>query len=254
MSGEARASAPGRLVTRTQPDWIGRARIQPERARPKAPAEKAIKQKRSRKTYNALLASALELLHGRPFHSITVAELALNAGYSVGAFYARFRSKEELFDALLAHQLRHRVDMAVRAIRTLSDDDLVEGFIHSLVLHHWDKRWLWRAALIRGADEQTSLHNRAEELAAALIGRMEAQSAIPAAVARDIRLAIRVVLGAVDSMIVYATMHPLGRKRLVDDLVRAFRLMCTCERPYPDGPKHRPPRGTSCSRKPARNM
>ncbi len=59
-----------------------------------------IRQKRSQKTYDALIATSFKLLEQREFDEISVAELAQKAeGYSVGAFYARFHSKDELFDA-----------------------------------------------------------------------------------------------------------------------------------------------------------
>ena len=54
-----------------------------------------IKQKRSKKTYDALIKSGFRLLKKREWASITIAELSRAAGYSVGAFYTRFRSKDE---------------------------------------------------------------------------------------------------------------------------------------------------------------
>ena len=67
-----------------------------------------IKQSRSKKTYDALIKTGFRLLKKRDFDSITVAELSKSAGYSVGAFYARFRSKEELLGALAAHHRKAR--------------------------------------------------------------------------------------------------------------------------------------------------
>ncbi|MFC1841153.1 TetR/AcrR family transcriptional regulator, partial [Thermodesulfobacteriota bacterium] len=65
-------------------------------------------QKRSKKTYDAMIKTGFKLLRKRPWDSITIAELSRTAGYSVGAFYARFKSKDEFFDALAAHHRKAR--------------------------------------------------------------------------------------------------------------------------------------------------
>ena len=67
-----------------------------------------IMQKRSKKTYDALIKTGFRLLKKREWDSITVAELSQSAGYSVGAFYTRFRSKDEFFDALVVHHFKIR--------------------------------------------------------------------------------------------------------------------------------------------------
>ena len=64
-------------------------------------SSRRIRQKRSQKTYDALISTAFKLLEQREFDEISIADLAQKAGYSVGAFYARFKSKDELFDAML---------------------------------------------------------------------------------------------------------------------------------------------------------
>ena len=66
--------------------------------------ELRIRQKRGQVTYDALIDTAFAMLADKELDEISVAELAQKAGYSVGAFYARFRSKDELFDAMV---LRH---------------------------------------------------------------------------------------------------------------------------------------------------
>lgn len=67
-----------------------------------------IKQLRGRKTYDALIETGFKLLEHSDLESIPIVALAKAAGYSVGAFYARFRSKDEFFDAMIAHHLEHR--------------------------------------------------------------------------------------------------------------------------------------------------
>ena len=78
------------------------------------PWSERIKQKRSEKTYDALIDTAFELLEKREFDDISIAELSQRAGYSVGAFYARFKSKDELFEALVARHIEHRTAVRER--------------------------------------------------------------------------------------------------------------------------------------------
>jgi len=58
------------------------------------------RQARSRATFDRLMTAAAELLAERRFEEATVAELVRRARSSVGAFYARFGSKEALLDEL----------------------------------------------------------------------------------------------------------------------------------------------------------
>ena len=63
-----------------------------------SPGRLAIKQERGHITYDALIEAGFKLLAERDIEDISIFELSRVAGYSVGAFYARFRSKDEFFD------------------------------------------------------------------------------------------------------------------------------------------------------------
>src|SRR5690606_8138411 len=69
---------------------------------------RAIKQQRGHQTYRALLEAGFRLLQSKDLNKISIAELSTSAGYSIGAFYARFHSKDEFFDALVAWHLEQR--------------------------------------------------------------------------------------------------------------------------------------------------
>ena len=60
------------------------------------------KQERSRATHARLLRAGAELLEEKSFDDVTIQESVARAGSSVGAFYARFRDKEGLLEALRA--------------------------------------------------------------------------------------------------------------------------------------------------------
>ena len=68
-------------------------------------AEQRVRQKRGQITYDALIETCFDLLQEKDFDEISIAELSQKAGYSVGAFYARFKSKDELFDAMIERHL-----------------------------------------------------------------------------------------------------------------------------------------------------
>ena len=112
-------------------------------------ASQRIKQKRGQKTYDALIDTAFELLEEREFDDISIADLAQKAGYSVGAFYARFKSKNELFDALVTRHIEQRTTTRERQFATAPDDTLVREVVQGLVDYFWGRRRFWRAALFR---------------------------------------------------------------------------------------------------------
>lgn len=61
----------------------------------------APRQHRSKATLERILEVAEDLLSERVFESLTMAEVARQAGVSVGVIYTRFRTKSELLPALL---------------------------------------------------------------------------------------------------------------------------------------------------------
>ena len=192
---------------------------------------KEIRQERGRKTYDALVATGFKLLEHEEFESITIAELAKAAGYSVGAFYARFRSKDEFFNALIAHHLEHRTKARDRLLATVSNEELVDELIKNVVGYYWKRRRFWRAALVRSVRdpefwEPISQHGR--ELANLLISRLSqhAQRKLTASEDMNVRFAFQIVLGTINNAIINSP-GPIfiGQALFVENLARAFRLV-----------------------------
>ena len=127
-------------------------RIAPSAASREGP-ELRIRQKRGQVTYDALLDTAFAMLEHKEFDEISVAELAQKAGYSVGAFYARFRSKDELFDAMVLRHVQNRRDVRRRQFATANDSALLHELLDETVHYYWSRRRFWRAALIRSIRE-----------------------------------------------------------------------------------------------------
>jgi AcrR family transcriptional regulator len=90
--------------------------------------ELAAKQARSRGTRDRLLAAGRQLLERDAFDAISIADIAVEAGCSVGAFYHRFADKEAFFGVLVESVLG---DMAADARRWSADDRFSEASIEA---------------------------------------------------------------------------------------------------------------------------
>jgi AcrR family transcriptional regulator len=69
---------------------------------------------RKQDTRARLLASAARVFARRGYHAASVEEVAEEAGFSKGAVYSNFESKEDLFLAMLEERFRQRLD-SIRA-------------------------------------------------------------------------------------------------------------------------------------------
>jgi len=70
------------------------------RAEPRIPTHLGYQQKRSRETFERLLAAGEEVIAEKGFDNLSVSEVAARAGNTTGAFYRRFESKEGLLQVL----------------------------------------------------------------------------------------------------------------------------------------------------------
>lgn len=192
---------------------------------------KRIKQKRSQKTYDALIATAFKLLEQREFDEISIAELAQKAGYSVGAFYARFHSKDELFDALVAQHMDDRTKARERIFAAASDAALIGELIEELVGYYWSRRRFWRAALIRSIrdpDFWEPVRKHGHVFATRMIERMTARAGreLTEEEQTNVRFAVQLAFGTINNTIINRP-GPIfmGQALFVENLGRAFRLV-----------------------------
>jgi AcrR family transcriptional regulator len=190
-----------------------------------------IRQKRSQKTYEALIATAFKLLEKREFDDISVAELTQKAGYSVGAFYARFKSKDELFDAMVVSHIEDRRAARKKQFAAEPDATLVRALMAETVNYYWARRRFWRAALfrsIRDLDFWQPLRKLGHELADMMIERIAARAKRPLTETEqtNVRFAIQLVLGTINNTIINRPGPIFMEQALfVDNLERAFRLV-----------------------------
>jgi AcrR family transcriptional regulator len=208
------------------------------RTRRKAPSagstarpEHRIRQRRGRATYDALVDTAFALLAAKEFDEISIAELTQKAGYSVGAFYARFRSKDELFHALLERHLDERRRIRGAQFAAAPDASLIRDLLEETVRHYWDRRRFWCAALIRSIRDPKlwqPVRKLSHEFADALIGRIAARAGRPleAQEERNVRFAVQLAFGTINNTILNRPgPFSLDQTPFIDNLARAFRLV-----------------------------
>lgn len=98
----------------------------------------APKQTRSRATLERISAAAVELIAEQGVEATTVAQIVARAGSSVGSFYARFSTKEDLLEYLrervwLEATVRWDGAVATHSWKELGLEPLVHGVVRLLV-------------------------------------------------------------------------------------------------------------------------
>jgi AcrR family transcriptional regulator len=191
----------------------------------------AIKQERSQLTYDRLISTGFKMLEEQDLQDISIADLTRTAGYSVGAFYSRFRSKDEFFDALIAKHIDTRTRTQIQLFATLPTASLIHGLINNVVSYYWDHRKFWRAVLVRSVRdanfwEPIRLHGH--EFKARFITRInrEIDHQLTEAEEANIAFAFQVMLGTINSTII--NQHGpifMGQQLFTEELMRAFELI-----------------------------
>jgi AcrR family transcriptional regulator len=90
------------------------------RATPAAQARKC-QAERTRATRRKLLDAAKQIFAQQGFEAARLEDIASGAGYTRGAFYANFKSKEDIFFALFEEWVGERIDSFTSALRRHSD-------------------------------------------------------------------------------------------------------------------------------------
>jgi len=190
-----------------------------------------IMQKRSKKTYDAMIKAGFKLLRKHSWDSITIAELSKTAGYSVGAFYARFKSKDEFFDALIANQSQTRKAAYEHLFSKFRNGDLLNELIKDLVQYFRNKCNYWRAAQVRSMRDPEfweQIRQDGNDLASRFIERLSKQINRPLTDSEEmnVRFAFQVVYGTINSAVINQP-GPIfmNQKLFIEKMIRVFRLV-----------------------------
>src|SRR6202140_265156 len=98
------------------------ARGKRSRGRPSLAARSRTHQSdRTRATRRKLLDAAKRIFAQDGFEAARLEDIAAGAGYTRGAFYANFKSKEDIFFALFEEWVRERIESLTSALRRHSD-------------------------------------------------------------------------------------------------------------------------------------
>lgn len=192
------------------------------------PQKLAIKQERGHITYDALLEAGFKLLMERDIEDISIFELSRVAGYSVGAFYARFRSKDEFFDALINKHLEIRTETQKRLVASLSRKALVNDLISNVVDYYWEHHIFWRAVLRRTLRDPAywePFRKHFNESTKRFLERIEAEIKRPLTEKeiRSISFAFQTTLGTINIAIINQPGPVfIGQALFKEELTRAF--------------------------------
>lgn len=191
----------------------------------------AIKQERSKHTYSALIRTGFRMLEEQDLQDISIAELAREAGYSVGAFYSRFRSKDEFFDALVSEHLAFRTSVQKELLATHPLDKLPTMLFRNVVQYYWEHRKFWRAVIarsLRDPDSWSKMRQHRQESIKRFLDTIGDGLGRPLTKTETTHIssAFQVTLGTVDITVVNEP-GPLfmGQKKYIEELIRAFRLV-----------------------------
>ncbi len=191
----------------------------------------AIKQERGQLTYDKLIATGFRMLELTDLQEISIAELTREAGYSVGAFYSRFRSKDEFFNALIAKHLEVRTSTQIHLFATLSTEDLPTELIRNVVTYYWEHRKFWRAVLVRSvrdSDFWEPIRRHGHEFTGRFIEWIQQKTSrsLNSNEEANIAFAFQVTLGTINSTIINQP-GPIfmGQMLYIEELTRAFRLI-----------------------------
>jgi AcrR family transcriptional regulator len=194
-----------------------------------------VKQSRSQKTRDRLLAAGFKLLRRKDFDQLSVADIARAANCAVGSFYQRFFDKDQYFFALAEmrrEQSRSQLDEWYDGVKLGS---IVERAIKrelGFVLEHPD---FWRAALRRGTtdpafwEEFRTLGRTSVDRFIETYGKLLRRS-ISADEQERIRFAFQMVRGTMNNTLINQpgplSLEDAGFRRQIE---RAFRLVAGIE-------------------------
>src|SRR5215467_12470531 len=99
-------------------------------------------QERSEATRARLIRAAEKIFARDGFEAAKLEEIAAEAGYTRGAFYANFESKEDLFFALLEGEISRRINIVEEMTQRVHDPkDRLNAFREFFLTVFQDRRW-----------------------------------------------------------------------------------------------------------------
>lgn len=99
-------------------------------------------QQKTEATKSKLLRAALEIFARDGFEAARIDDIATQAGYTRGAYYAHFQSKEDLFFAMLEHESRRYMERIGKTLeRCATNEERIGALREFYVNRVVDRRW-----------------------------------------------------------------------------------------------------------------
>lgn len=187
-------------------------------------------QKRSRQTYDRIMDAAELVLNEKNWPEVTIQEIVKKARSSIGSFYARFDSKEELLEHLSSRLSDHtaaRFEKLNAQFSELTTEVFIGRTISELIRFHHQHRGIIRAlTLVPRLDGSVSLRSdgmRNAEIFGSLARRLAQLSSDP----HKVRLGLFVVSMAIREAIVFPTIAESLLEITQDELARELTALLT---------------------------
>ncbi len=107
------------------------------------PLEPLTRERRRALTRDHLLAAAADVFARRGYHATTLDEIAEAAGFSKGAVYSNFASKEDLFLALMRRRGEQLVTEFAAAAKSAQDPDETVAALRAVYSAEEDREQAW---------------------------------------------------------------------------------------------------------------
>ncbi|MFG2111771.1 TetR/AcrR family transcriptional regulator [Streptomyces sp. NPDC048718] len=140
--------------------------------------------KRRPRTRAALLRAALETFAEHGFHAVSIEQICERAGFTRGAYYSNFASKEELFLALFDEHGARVVERLAASVDALAPEECTLERLAELVARIEPDERDWYLVSM-----EFTLHAIRDPVAARVLARHEAR--LRAEIARGLELVVR---------------------------------------------------------------
>lgn len=187
-----------------------------------AAIRKPPQQARSRKVESALLQAGLRGIGTRGIAALSMADVAAEAGASIGSLYFRFGDKSQFVAAVLAIALDEFHDRGFAMCETAErqkwpERRVLEGWVSTIIASARERRTLIRELISHMATQPEAwkpIHERRRELEDRLLTVLSASSGDGSEPARELRL--RIGLQVVAATVVHMVIVDPGPLRIDD--------------------------------------
>jgi AcrR family transcriptional regulator len=205
-----------------------------------AAIRKPPQQDRSRKVENALLRAGLRGIGTRGIAALSMADVAAEAGASIGSLYFRFGDKSQFVGAVLAIALEEFHDRGFALCETAEREKwperrVLEGWVSNIIASARERRTLIRELISHMATQPEAwkpIHERRRELEDRLLTVLSARSGNGSKPAQKLRL--RIGLQVVAATVVHMVIVDPGPLRIDDPSLK--NVLCDLLFSFIDAP------------------